>query len=116
MTDADLIAAFIAKNGVTQCPPRTYALPPVETWKELQDRSAAILRRKRRFDAAKLRAAEVAGRRRVHAEVSIEEIIAAGREGKTIGQMAVMFGMSEHAIKMRLRRRGLNVTKLREAA
>lgn len=56
MTDAQLIAAHIAKHGVTVCPPCVHALPAVETWQDMVQRQHAILRRMRRFKAARRRA------------------------------------------------------------
>lgn len=56
MTDAQLIAAHIAKHGITHRPPMTHALPAVEGWQDMTNRQHAIARRVRRFKAARRRA------------------------------------------------------------
>lgn len=53
MTDAQLIADHIARHGVTVCPPCTHALPAVEGWQDMVQRQHAILRRTRKFKAAR---------------------------------------------------------------
>lgn len=113
MTDADLIAAHIAKHGITRCPPKTFAMPTVETWKEMAERNAAVLRRRRKFAAAKARAIELSARPR--RRLDLDAIVALIRDGKTIRETAEAMDTTAESISAKLKRAKLTVAKIRQA-
>lgn len=118
MTDAQLIADHIAKHGVTVCPPCTYAMPPIETWQEMTNRNAAVLRRRRRFAAAKARAEELAGKPapKPRRFLDLDAIVALIRDGKLIREAAEAMDTTPDSISAKLKRHGLTAAKIREAA
>lgn len=118
MTDAELIAAHIAKHGVTACPPCTYAMPPIETWQEMTNRNAAVLRRRRKFEAAKSRREELAGKpaQKPRRYLDLDAIVSLIREGKLIREAAEAMDTTPDSISAKLKRHGLTAAKIREAA
>ena len=118
MTDAQLIADYLATKGPTICPPCTHAMPPVETWQDMTNRNAAVLRRRRRFEAAKARREELAGKPapKPRRFLDLDAIVALIRDGKLIREAAEAMDTTPDSISAKLKRHGLTAAKIREAA
>ena len=79
MSDADLIANFIARNGVTVCPPRTYAQPETPAgdgvpWKAGRELSYKVMRRGQRFRRAAAKREKAAPKPAPRVEVVLRQI------------------------------------------